>query len=421
MIEGPIAILLAAGHGKRMKSDKAKVLHEICGRPMIRYVIDAVRGAGAKTIIVVVGYGAEQLRAELADDPLILFATQTKQLGTGDAVKACRPLLEGYTGTALVLVGDMPLVRPEPLKGLLDRRESDQSACLLGTAEVPDPKGFGRILRDSAGRFLKIVEERDCSLEERAIKEINPSCYVFQPGLWDALDQLDTGNAQGEYYLTDAPQLLQAMGRKVKAIRVLEADDILGINTRHHLAQATAIMRSRIIEHLLQDGVTVVDPQNTYIDGRAVIGQDTVIYPFTVISGKVKVGRDCRIGPFSHLRDGTILGDEVEIGAFVEVSRSKLENNVMARHLAYLGDAHVGEGANIGAAAVTANFDGVEKGYTEIGAGAFVGSGSVLIAPVTVGKQSIVGAGSVVTKNHDVADGQTVFGVPARPQTHRPA
>ncbi len=416
MIEGPVAILLAAGHGKRMKSEKAKVLHEICGRPMIRYVVDAVRGAGAKTIIVVVGYGADQVRSALADDPSILFATQTRQLGTGDAVKACRPFLEGYSGPALILVGDEPLVRPDSLKGLLDRCKSDQVTCLLGTAEVPDPTGFGRILRDSAGRFLKIVEERDCSPEERAIREVNPSCYVFElPGLWDALDKLDTGNSQGEYYLTDAPQLLQAMGRKVKALRVLEADDILGINTRHHLAQANAIMRSRIIEQLLQDGVTVVDPQNTYIDGRAVIGQDTVIYPFSVISGNVKIGQNCKIGPFSHLRDGTILGDGVEIGAFVEISRSTLGDLVLARHLAYLGDANVGAGANIGAAAVTANFNGLEKGLTEIGEGAFVGSGSVLVAPVSVGKQSIVGAGAVVTKHHDVADGQTVVGVPARP------
>ena len=421
MIEGPVAILLAAGHGKRMKSEKAKVLHEVCGRPMIRYVVDAVRGAGAKSIIVVVGYGADQVRSALADDPAILFATQTRQLGTGDAVKACRPLLEDYSGTALVLVGDEPLIRPDPLKGLLDRRETDGSACLLGTASLPDPTGFGRILRDSAGRFLKIVEERDCSPEERAIKEVNPSCYVFElPGLWDALDKLDTGNVQGEYYLTDAPQLLQSMGRKVKAIEVLEADDILGINTRHHLAQANAIMRARIIERLLQDGVTVVDPQNTYIDGRAVIGQDTVIYPFTVISGTVKVGENCRIGPFSHLRDGTVLGNGVEIGAFVEVARSQLGDLVMARHLAYLGDAKVGAGANIGAAAVTANFDGLNKGQTEIGAGAFVGSGSVLVAPVMVGKHSIVGAGAVVTKHHDVADGQTVVGVPARPIPIRP-
>ncbi len=269
-MQGPVAIILAAGHGKRMKSDRAKVLHEVCGRPMIRYVVEAVRGAGAKTIVVVVGYGADQVRASLADEPDIHFATQERQLGTGDAVRACRPLLTEYQGPALVLVGDEPLIRPQPLADLLTRREAERASCLLGTAIVPDPTGFGRILRDSAGRFLRIVEERDCSPEERAIREVNPSCYAFElPGLWDALDRLDTGNVQGEYYLTDAPQLLQSMGRRVVALHCLEPDDILGVNTRQHLAQANAILQARIQHRLMDEGVSIVDPRNTYIDGRA--------------------------------------------------------------------------------------------------------------------------------------------------------
>jgi len=416
MIQGPVAIILAAGQGKRMKSERAKVLHEVCGRPMIGYVVEAARGAGARTIVVVVGYGADQVRACLENEPGVVFATQERQLGTGDAVRVCRSALDGYRGPVLVLVGDEPLLRPEPLADLLGRQRQEQAACLLGTTLLPDPTGFGRILRDSAGRFLRIVEERDCTPEERAIREVNPSCYVFDlPGLWDALDRLDTRNAQGEYYLTDAPELLRTLGRKVQALNVLAPDDILGVNSRQHLAQAHAIMQQRIQDHWMTEGVSIVDPRNTYIDGRARIGGDTTIFPFTVITGTVTIGRDCRVGPFAHLRDGTVLDEGAEVGAFVEVNRSHLEPGARARHLAYLGDAHLGTGVNIGAGAVTANFDGRHKSRTTIGAQASIGAGAVLVAPVTIGPGATVGANAVVTRNHDVAEGQTVAGVPARP------
>ena len=415
-MQGPVAIILAAGHGKRMRSERAKVLHEVCGRPMIRYVVEAARGAGAKTILVVVGYGADQVRAALADEPDIQFATQEQQLGTGDAVRACRPILEGYDGPALILVGDEPLIRPEPLADLLARRQLDDAACLLGTAIVADATGFGRILRDGAGRFLRIVEERDCSPEEKAIREVNPSCYVFKlPGLWDALDRLETTNAQGEYYLTDAPALLETMGRKVMALPCLAADDILGVNTRQHLAQANALMQARIQDRLMDGGVSIIDPRNTYIDGRATIGPDTTILPFSVITGTVRVGSRCRVGPFAHLRDGTVLDDGAEVGAFVEVNRSRLGAQTTARHLAYLGDAELGPNVNVGAGVITANFDGRIKSQTLVGHDAFLGSGAILIAPVEVGERAVVGAGAVVTKNHHVAADQTVVGVPARP------
>ncbi len=417
-MQGPVAIILAAGHGKRMRSARAKVLHEVCGQPMIRYVVDAVRGAGAKTIVVVVGYGADQVRAALGDEADIQFASQERQLGTGDAVRACRPLLEGYDGPALVVVGDEPLIRPGPLADLLARRAAEDAACLLGTAIVENPTGFGRILRDGAGRFMRIVEERDCSPEEKQIREVNPSCYAFMlPGLWDALDRLGTTNAQGEYYLTDAPELLARLSRKVMALACLEPDDILGVNTRQHLAQAHALLQTRIQERLMDDGVSIVDPRNTYIDGRASIGPDTTIFPFSVITGRVRVGSRCQVGPFAHLRDGTVLADGVEVGAFVEVNRSDLGEGAKARHLAYLGDARVGARVNVGAGVITANYDGRTKSPTLVGPGAFLGSGAILIAPVAVGADAVVGAGAVVTKNHDIEPGQTVVGVPARPLT----
>lgn len=415
-MNGPVAIILAAGQGKRMKSEKAKVLHEVCGQPMIRYVVDAARGAGAKTIVVVVGYAADQVEDYLHHEPDILFATQSQQLGTGHAVKTCRPLLAEYQGPALILVGDEPLIRPQPLADLLNRQQIDQATCLLGTAVLADPTGFGRILRDSAGRFLRIVEERDCTPEERAITEVNPSCYVFElPGLWDALDQIGTSNVQHEYYLTDAPEYLKAMGRKVRALNVLQPDDILGVNTRQHLAQATAIMQSRIHDHWMTEGVTIVDPRTTQIDPRCTIGCDTVIYPSTVISGVVRIGSNCRIGPFAHLRDGTVLDDHVEVGAFVEIKESHLGRGTIVRHLSYLGDADLGEHVNFGATAITANYDGTQKHPTRIGSRTRVGAGAIFVAPVQVGDDAVIGANAVVTRNQDVADGQTVVGVPARP------
>jgi bifunctional UDP-N-acetylglucosamine pyrophosphorylase / glucosamine-1-phosphate N-acetyltransferase len=414
-VNGPVAVILAAGQGKRMKSEKAKVLHEVCGRPMIHYVVDAARGAGARTIIVVVGYAGDQVRDSLCDEPDILFATQTEQLGTGHAVKVCRPLLADYQGPVMVLVGDEPLLRPEPLADLFARQEHEGAACLLGTAKVHDPMGFGRILRDSAGRFLRIVEERDCNPEEKAIREVNPSCYVFEvPTLWDALERLGTSNAQHEYYLTDAPERLMAMEHKVMALNVLRGDDILGVNTRQHLAQAATVMQQRIQDHWMTEGVTIVDPHNTYIDGRAEIGRDSVIYPFTVISGDVKIGPDCRVGPFTHLRDGTVLERAVEIGAFVEVSRSHIDSGTIARHLSYLGNAVVGQNVNIGAGSITANFDGTQKNQTVVGDGAFIGSGAIMVAPVKIGPDAVVGAGAVITRGKHVERGDTVVGVPAR-------
>ncbi len=420
-IHGPVAIILAAGQGKRMRSERPKVLHEVCGQPMIRYVVDVARAAGVRSIVVIVGFGGEEVRAALADEPDIHFVEQKEQHGTGHAVKCARPLLEGYSGPAMVLVGDEPLMRAEPLADLLARADQHKTACLLGTATVDDPTGFGRILRDTAGHFLRIIEQRDCDPDEAKIREVNPSCYVFElPLTWSALDQLDTLNAQKEEYLTDAPTILQKMGHKVMALNLLHADDILGVNTREHLAEAAAIMQRRIMSALMLSGVSIVDPRNTYIDGRAEIGEETTILPFTVIQGRVKVGKGCRIGPFSHLRDGTVLADGVDVGAFVELSASTMGENSRARHLAYLGNTTIGADVNIGAGTITANFDGREKHPTEIGDGAMVGSGAILVAPSRVGERAVIAAGAVVVSKTEVPAGGRVAGVPAKPMREGP-
>ena len=291
-VNGPVAIILAAGQGKRMKSEKAKVLHEVCGRPMIHYVVDAARGAGPGP-----SSSWSVMRPTRFSNPCSESPTSSSQPSPTSLEPAMPsrfaarswPTIEG---PAMVLVGDEPLLRPEPLADLLARQEHEGAACLLGTAKVHDAMGFGRILRDSAGRFLRIVEERDCTPEEKAIREVNPSCYVFElPALWEALDQIGTSNAQHEYYLTDAPERLMAMGQKVMALNVLRADDILGVNTRQHLAHAASVMQARIQDHWMTEGVTIVDPHNTYIDGRAEIGRDTVDLP---VQRDLRSGQDRR-------------------------------------------------------------------------------------------------------------------------------
>lgn len=410
-----VAVVLAAGEGTRMKTDRAKVLHELCGRPMIDYVLDAARAAGARRIIVVIGHKADEVRAALAGQGDVEFMLQTEQRGTGHAVQMCRNLLSAHDGSVLILTGDSPLVLGSSLLQLVETCEQARAACVLGTAVVSNSFGLGRIVRDTDGHFLKIVEEKDASDEERAIGEINPSYYMFQcADLLDALTKIRPNNKQKQLYLTDCPGVLKAEGKKVLAMNVLEEEESYGVNSRDELARAFQILQRRIHEHWMKEGVTIADPRSTFIDSRATIGQDTVILPFSYIQGPSVIGPRCRIGPFTHIRPGTRLEAGVELGAFVEVNRSHLGEGVMARHLAYLGDAEVGAWANIGAGAITANFNGTAKNTTTIGERALIGAGSVLVAPVTVGAAAIVGAGSVVTKRHDVPAGAVVVGVPAK-------
>lgn len=415
-MKGPVAVILAAGQGKRMKSDKPKVLHEVCGQSMIRHVVNAAFGAGVSDVVVIVGQGADEVKASLAGTPNVHFALQERQHGTGDAVKSAQSVLSGYSGPVMILVGDEPCLRSGPLAELLEKQKESGVACLMGTSIVPDPTGYGRILRDTTGRFLRIIEQKDCTPEQAAITEVNPSCYVFTaPLLWQALEEVRPANAQGEYYLTDAPEILQRKGHEVQAIVTLEPDDILGINTRQHLAEAHAIMSLRILNRLMDEGVTVFDPRSTYVDSRAKIGADTVIYPYSVVDGEVTVGKNCRIGPFALIRHGTVLDDNVEIGAFVDIVRSEVGEGTLVRHLAYLGDTEVGKRVTVGAGAITANFDGRHKQQTKIGNHVTVGAGSVLVAPTSIGDRSKVGAGAVVTPARPVPPDTTVVGVPAQP------
>jgi len=314
-----IAIILAAGESKRMNTKLPKVLHEVCGRPMLSYVLDACRQAGIGRILVVVGYNKEQVIERYKDCNDVVFVEQSEQKGTAHAVMCCREHIAGFEGQVLILCGDGPLIRSETLKILIDKHTSEMSAATLATSILEEPTGYGRILRDSYGNIQGIVEDNDCTDEQRKIKEINPSYYCFEvPVLLDALDRITPDNAKNEYYLTDALHVIIHTGHKVMAVTAVAAQDAFGVNDREQLSRAGKIMQRRIQQRLMNSGVTIVDPDNTWIDARAVIGTDTVIEPFTYIHGEVEIGQDCRVGPFAYLRDGTVLQDNVVFGSFKE-------------------------------------------------------------------------------------------------------
>lgn len=412
----PVAIILAAGKSTRMKSELPKVLHEICGEPMLSYVLDAVEGAGIRRMILVVGFGADLVKERFKDRPGVEFVLQTEQKGTGHAVKVCQEALAGHEGPVLVVAGDGPMVRAEMLAKMLERRNSLGAKAFIASVPVADATGLGRIVRDEGGHFVGIVEHKDATEEQRKIKEVNYSFYCFDgPALFATLEKVRPNNQQGEYYLTDVPALLHSEGAIVAAEPLATEADSFGINNRQHLAEAHALMQQRIQNRLMESGVTIVDPRNTYIDANVHIGADSVILPFTVMRGPSQIGKNCRIGPFAHIREHTELADGVQVGAFVEIVRSEMGAASVAKHLAYLGDARIGRDVNVGAGVVTANFEDGVKSPTTIADQAFLGSGSVLVAPVAIGEAAIIGAGAVVPKNHDVQPGELVVGVPARP------
>jgi bifunctional UDP-N-acetylglucosamine pyrophosphorylase/glucosamine-1-phosphate N-acetyltransferase len=392
-----VGIILAAGKGTRMITDLPKVLHEVCGRPMLAFVIDACRAAGIEHLYIIVGYGKEHVIEQFKDAEDITWVEQKEQKGTGHAVMCCQPYLKNFDGNCVILCGDGPLIRSETLKELLAKHNHEKSSATLATAILDDPTGYGRIARDSYGNLQGIVEHSDCTPEQKKIQEVNPSYYCFD---WKDLDwalgKITPSNVKKEYYLTDALSVLIQSGKKAIAITAVPPQDVLSINSRHQLADVSKVMQQRIQEELMNKGVTIVDPPNTWIDARAQIGQDSVINPFTYIHGRVKIGRNCRVGPFAYLRDGTELEDDVILGVFIEVKNSHFGSGTRARHHSYIGDAHVGKQVNIGAGTIFANYDGKTIHETQVGDHCFIGSGTTLIAPLQVKDSSHVEPGSVI-------------------------
>jgi bifunctional UDP-N-acetylglucosamine pyrophosphorylase/glucosamine-1-phosphate N-acetyltransferase len=442
-------LVMAAGLGTRMKSKRAKVLHELAGRPLIAHVVRTAQSLGPRTILVIVGHQAEEVeQAVLAEvGELASFAVQAKQRGTGDAVESARKQLENSDSLVLLLSGDVPLIRAETLRKLIEHHRAAAAACTILGVRLENPMGYGRIIRDEQGAFEKIVEQKDASDEERQVREINSGIYCFESrDLFEALKRIEPKNQQGEYYLTDVCEILNSGGRKVEVFTHTDARELSGINTRAELAEFENLLRRNAIRRLMiESGVTFIDPSHAYISPEAEIGKDTIIYPNVAIEGKTVIGENCviragarlsnsklgdnvtvkdhsiivdseiaancSVGPFAHLRMNATLEEKATVGNFVEVKKSRLKRGTKAMHLTYLGDATIGERTNIGAGTVTCNYDGTHKHETVIEDDVKIGSDTMLVAPVRVGARSVTGAGSVVTK--DVPPDTLVAGVPA--------
>jgi bifunctional UDP-N-acetylglucosamine pyrophosphorylase/glucosamine-1-phosphate N-acetyltransferase len=405
-----------------MKSAMPKVLHPLCGRTMLAWVVDQALALEPERVLVVVGHGADEVEESLGAEGLVervQLVRQEPQLGTGHALQCCVPHLdarEAGAGRVVVLYGDMPLLRVERVAELLERQRDDapRGAALL-TAKPSKPRGFGRILRGADGRITGIVEERDANAEERAIDEVNLGVYAFdQRAILDALPLLSKANDQGEYYLTDAIGTFVEAGLPVVGIEVEDEIEAVGVNTLGHLAAARTAIQARILERHMSNGVYIEDPATTTIDHDVRIGTGTKILPCTVIRSGVRIGSGCEVGPFTQLRTGTILEDGAEIGNFTECKKSRIGSHAKAKHLAYLGDATIGAGTNIGAGTIFANYDGVEKHPSTVGRKAFIGSGTIVVAPNRIGDGATTGAGAVVKKNSNVPAGEVWVGVPAR-------
>lgn len=396
-----------------MKSQVPKVLHPICARPMLEYVLDLARDLKINKVVAVLGYKQQEVRKVL---PLgVKIAVQKKLLGTADAVKQALRVLGNFKGTLLVLYGDNPLLKKDTIKKLLKYHIDNNVDATLLSAVLDKPFGYGRIQRDRYSSISGIVEEKDADDFQKDIKEINTGIICFnKQRLAQELKYVRSNNRKKEYYLTDIISLFYKKGYLVDGVKIGDINEALGINSRSELAKANSIMQARINEELMQKGVTIVDPGSTFIGYGVKIGSDTTIYPFTVIERNVKIGKRCQIGPFARIRQNTQLADDVILGNFLEVNRSKISSKTRAKHFCYLADSKIGRKVNIGAGTVIANFDGKNKNTTQIKDGAFIGSDTILIAPIKIGKGAKTGAGSVVARNHNVPDGKIVFGVPAR-------
>lgn len=438
------AILLAAGQGTRMKSSLPKVLHPIAGKPMIWHALQAIRHATTEKPVVVVGHGAQEVTKYL--DVLAQTVLQEPQLGTGHAVMQAEPLLKGMTDLVIVCYSDMPLLRGETLEKLVETQKKNKGPISILTVVADDPRGFGRIIRKADGSVGSIVEEYVATAEQLQIKELNVGGYCFDANwLWEALHRIPKNPQKGEYYLTDIVELASKAGLPVQATVMDDLEETIGINTRVHLSEVEAAMRRRTNQEHMLDGVTMMDPVSTYIDVDVKIGRDTVLMPNTYLYGQIEIGEgnrigpntiirdskignrckvlasvlegallddDVDIGPFARLRKGAHLGNHVHMGNFGEVKDSYLAEGVKMGHFSYIGNAQIGANTNIGAGTITCNYDGDEKHATEIGEDVFIGSDTMLVAPLKIGSGARTGAGSVVTKN--VAEDTLVVGMPAR-------
>lgn len=447
-------LILAAGLGTRMRSNLAKVLHRLDGRPLVNHVCRTATALAPRKIYVVVGHQGEEVKQAVLEElgeNQSGFVWQKEQLGTGHAVNSARQFLENEDSTLLVLSGDVPMIRAETLAALVQQHRTHRgkgAACTILTVKLEDPTGYGRVVRDDEGLFEKIVEQKDADSEERKIKEVNSGIYCFNTKkLFAALSKVSNENAQGEYYLTDVPALLRDAGDDVSLYNHTDAREVAGINNRVELAEMERILRQRVIKRLLLDyGVTFINPQATYISEQAVIGRDTVIYPNVSIEGETEIGDgctirqgtritnsrigrsveildncvvtdseisdDCTVGPMAHLRGHAKMEKKAKVGNFVELKKTILGEGSKANHLTYLGDATIGTKTNIGAGTVTCNYDGKNKHATSIGNNVRIGSDTMLVAPIKVGDGAATGAGSVVTK--DVESNKLVVGAPAK-------
>jgi bifunctional UDP-N-acetylglucosamine pyrophosphorylase/glucosamine-1-phosphate N-acetyltransferase len=401
-------VILAAGQGTRMKSALPKVLHPVAGRPMVEQVVRTANSLAPASIIVVVGHRADAVQALLGGREGINFALQAPQLGTAHALQQAEPMLAGRTGTVVLLSGDVPLLKAATLRRLLETHLNAKAAATVVTASVERPYGYGRIIR-VGGRIARIVEERDASPTQKRVKEINSGIYAFDLApLFDQLRNIAAKNAQGEYYLTDLVALYRRRKLVLETVTVDDAAEIRGINTRSELAEVSAIMRQNKNEELMAAGVTIVDPATTYIDADVEVGPDTVIHPelankvtinnFCLIVG-ARVADGAAIGPFAHLRPSCDIGPGAKIGNFVELKKTTMGRGSKANHLTYLGDTTLGPDVNVGAGTITCNYDGRQKHQTVIEEGAFIGSDSQLIAPVTIGRGAYVGSGTTVRED----------------------
>ncbi len=428
------ALILAAGAGTRMKSSKPKVLHELLGKPLVRWVVDAAREAGCRAVHVVIGHKREQVEPHLGD---CTISYQLDMLGTGHTVMCAADALADFSGTLLVLCGDTPLVRAETLRALREAHEQAGNAATVLTMRMDEPAGYGRIVRDRTGNVCRIVEEKDCDDAQRAIRECNSGIYCFDAAeLLARLDQLGCDNAQGEYYLTDMLAVLRGAGLKVGSMVVGDNDECLGVNSRAQLAQATKVMQRRINAAHMAAGVTFTDPDLVWVGPDVQLAPDVELLPMTMLSGATRVGArstigpstrlsdcvvgeecsveetvgieaeigdGCSVGPRAYLRQGTRLLDGAHVGTHVEIKKSTIGPGAKVPHLSYVGDATVGARSNLGAGTITCNYDGVSKNPTTIGEDAFIGSSTMLVAPVSVGAGAVIGAASCITK--DVPDG----------------